>query len=548
MQGFLSKATIWFVFIGCFMWLRVFGQADSMLVNSSPHAVIHNHLSNLDRDFYHPEQAALSFPIDREKGKILAVQLKYILDGKGLFIDQNRLPKDKHFRDSLSGEAIYFITRNEPLIYLEQIDSVWYYSRTTVAAIPKIYQKIFPLGNWAGVYFQSPGWQISILGIPLWKWLGLGLFYVCAVILFRLIRFIFDRSVAPRLNKYLELKLENGPPFRKLSRLLGFWVGVAFFQYVLPMLYLPVTFNARGLKLLYILNILVTIFIGNQLIRIFMVKVQSVTEKSDTPLADQFMPIIKVAAFSVVWAIGIFYILNYLDVNITALLAGISIGSLAIALAAQDTIKNFFGSIMIFADKPFRVGDAILFKDIAGVVEEIGIRSTRIRTFANSLTTVPNSQLADEAIENLGLRLFRRYKTEIGITYDTPPALIDSFVNGIRVILEQHPFTRKDVIEVHLNDFGASALNIMVFTFFDVSDYTLELKSRHEVMTAIIQLAEELGVQFAFPTQTLHIETLPSRKGHTQIPTSNLKDEAQLVNKPEEHDFKNEHNSEPQNN
>lgn len=168
---------------------------------------------------------------------------------------------------------------------------------------------------------------------------------------------------------------------------------------------------------------------------------------------------------------------------------------------------------MIFADKPFRVGDAILFKDIAGVVEEIGIRSTRIRTFANSLTTIPNSQLADEAIENLGLRLFRRYKTEIGVTYDTPPALINSFVQGIRSILEQHPFTRKDVIEVHLNDFGASALNILVFTFFDVADYSLELKSRHEVMSSIIQLAEELGVQFAFPTQTLHIETMPNQYG-----------------------------------
>lgn len=531
MQKFVFKVSTGVVFIWCFMQLTAFGQADSVLVNSSPYAVIHNHLGNLKNSHYHPEKAALSFPVDREQGKTLAVQLKYILDGKGLFIDQNRLPKQSDYQDSLSRETIYFIDRNEPLIYLEQIDSAWYYSRTTVDAIPRLYRKIFPLGTWATVYFQAPGWQVKLLGIPLWKWLGLAVLCILSALLFRLTRLIFDRLVEPRLKKYLELGFKADKLFQKLSRLLGLWAGIVFFQYALPMLYLSVLVNARGLKLLYIVNVLVAIFIGNQLIRILFVKVQKITDKSDTPLADQFMPIIKVAAFSVVWAIGIFYILNFLNINITALLAGISIGSLAIALAAQDTIKNFFGSIMIFADKPFRVGDAILFKDIAGVVEEIGIRSTRIRTFANSLTTVPNSQLADEAIENLGLRLFRRYKTEIGITYDTPPALIDSFVNGIRAILEQHPFTRKDVIEVHLNDFGASALNIMVFTFFDVADYSLELKSRHEVMTSIIQLAEKLGVQFAFPTQTLHIETLPSQNGHTQIPSSNLKDETQLVNK-----------------
>lgn len=517
MQRDLFKAATGFILVWCLSQWTVFGQADSMLVNNSPYTVIQNHLGNLDKDFYHPEQAALSFPIDRKQGAILAVQLKYILDGKGLFIDQNRLPKSNNFTDSLSGEAIYFIDRHEPLIYLEQIDSAWYYSRTTVEAIPKLYRKIFPLGNWGGVYFQAPGWQISLFGIPLWKWLGLTVLCLLSVLLFKLTRWFFDKSMLPRLDKYLDFNALDNKPFQKLSRLLGFWVGVLFFQYVLPMLYLPVAFNAQGLTMLYIVNVLIVIFMGNQLIRICLVKLQKITAKSDTPVVDQFMPIIKVAAYSVVWAMGIFFILNFLKINITALLAGISIGSLAIALAAQDTIKNFFGSIMIFADKPFRVGDAILFKDIAGVVEEIGIRSTRIRTFANSLTTIPNSQLADEAIENLGLRMFRRYKTEIGVTYDTSPASIDSFVQGIRRILEQHPFTRKDVIEVHLNDFGASALNILVFTFFDVADYSLELKSRHEVMTSIIQLAEELGVQFAFPTQTLHIETLPNQLVPSQV-------------------------------
>jgi MscS family membrane protein len=213
--------------------------------------------------------------------------------------------------------------------------------------------------------------------------------------------------------------------------------------------------------------------------------------------------------------IGGLFILQNLNVNITALLAGISIGGLAIALAAQDTLKNFFGSLMIFIDKPFSVGHWITSGDLDGTVEEVGFRSTRIRTFRNSLTYVPNGKLADSTIDNHGLRQYRRFFMHISITYDTPPDLIEVFVEGLRKIVDRHPNTRKDFYIVEFNDMGDFALKIMFYIFFAVPTWPEELRARHEVLVEIVRLAEKIGIRFAFPTQTLHMENFPGQHSLT---------------------------------
>lgn len=512
-----------------FLHPALFGQVDSLRVHDSPYSVIYNHLYNLQKESYHPELAALSFQTDRETGTTLAIQLKQILDAKGLYVDLNRVPAQSGYRDSLTGEAIYFIDRNNPLIYVEQIDSAWYYSRTTVEAIPALHHKVFPFGTQIAVYFQAPVWQIKMFAIPLWKWLGLLLLLLTSAVFSRLIGWASNRTIAPFLQRHLELAPEVNNAILRLSRLLGLWVGLHLFWFIFPMFQLPVWANAVLVKSLGILSAFFLIFIVNQLVRVLFFKLRKIAGETNNTLDNQFLPLLRRLAFFLVWTLGIIYILDFLNVNVTALLAGISIGGLAIALAAQDTVKNFFGSIMIFVDKPFQIGDAIQFKDVGGVVEEVGIRSTRIRTFANSVTYVPNGMLADQIVDNLGLRVYRRFKTEIGITYDTPPVVIDLFVRGIRAILLQHTYTRKDVIEVHLNNFGSSSLNILLYTFFDVPDWGTELKSRHELMHAIMVLAGDLGVRFAFPTQTLHIEEFPGKGTTTPPPISDRDGEPALA-------------------
>lgn len=246
--------------------------------------------------------------------------------------------------------------------------------------------------------------------------------------------------------------------------------------------------------------------------------------RSKSTLDDQLVPLVRKSLKIFIVIIGVLFILQNLDFNVTALLAGISIGGLAFALAAQDTIKNLFGSLMIFLDKPFQVGDWVTSGDIDGTVEEVGFRSTRVRTFRNSVVYVPNGKIADATIDNHGLRNYRRFYTRIGITYDTPPEMIVAFVQGLRTIVEKHPHTRKEVFHIYLNDFADSSLSIMFYIFFKAPDWSKELTYRHEVMLDVIKLANHLGVRFAFPTQTLHVETFPEKTSLTPVTSTNEKD------------------------
>lgn len=505
-------------FVCCTASVSLFSQIDSSAVNDSPYGVIYNHLYYLQNDSYQPTRAAFSFQAQVADAEKLSIQLKQLLDGRGLYVDINRLPTENGYFDSLANAAIYYIDKDYPLIYVEKIGDDWFYSRTTVESIPDLHDELFPLGTQITTYFQAPFWQTPLLNIKLWKWLGIIVLLFLAWMVFAFINWLTGAVIRPSLRKRIGISPEVDKAGRRLYRLFGLLISLRFFVYIFPILQLPARLSAIVITLLGILSLFFLIFIIDQLVRILFFNLNKVAMKTSNTMDDQLMPVLKRIASIVVWLVGLFYILDYLDVNVTALLAGISIGGLAIALAAQDTVKNFFGSIMIFLDKPFQIGDWIHFGDVDGVVEEVGVRSTRIRTFANSITYVPNGKLADTVVDNMGLRQYRRYKAEISITYDTPPNRIDLFVKGIREIILRHPTTRKDYFEVHLNSFGPSSLNILLYTFFEAPNWTAELKGRHELMYAIIQLAHDLGVRFAFPTQTLHIEEFPGQISTTPTP------------------------------
>lgn len=193
-----------------------------------------------------------------------------------------------------------------------------------------------------------------------------------------------------------------------------------------------------------------------------------------------------------------------------SVVAGLGVGGLAVALAAQQTLANLLGSLIIMFEKPFAIGHWIKVKDLEGVVEDVGFRSTRIRTFYNSLVTIPSSELVSSTVDNMELREYRRVRTILTLTYDTPPAKIKAFVAGIREILESHPYTRKDVMQVAFHEFGAHSLDILLNFFLRVPDYSAELVERQRIFLDILNLAESMGVRFAFPTETLHVESLPA--------------------------------------
>jgi MscS family membrane protein len=193
-----------------------------------------------------------------------------------------------------------------------------------------------------------------------------------------------------------------------------------------------------------------------------------------------------------------------------SLLAGLGLGGLAFALAAKDTAANVFGSIMILWDRPFVVGDWIRVGAAEGTVEEIGFRSTRIRTFYDSQISVPNSQMANVEVDNLGRRLYRRTRQILGVTYDTSPEKMELFLEGLKNIIKASPVTRKDYFHVVFAGYGSSSLEVMLYYFLKVSDWSQELIAKQNINLEILRLAKELNVDFAFPTQTLHVESMPA--------------------------------------
>ena len=204
-------------------------------------------------------------------------------------------------------------------------------------------------------------------------------------------------------------------------------------------------------------------------------------------------------------------VLQNLGINVASLLAGLGLAGLAFSLAAKETVANFFGSLMILLDKPFDLGDWVILGDYEGSVVEIGIRSTVIRTFYDSMITLPNSVVMNGLIDNMGKRNHRRIKTTLDIAYDTTPVQLRQFMNSIRALLANHPHTVKTLDQhVVLSAFQASSLGVMLYFFIDVKDWTEELLVREAIFMSIIELADEQRIEFAFPTRTVHLHGVSS--------------------------------------
>ncbi len=230
-------------------------------------------------------------------------------------------------------------------------------------------------------------------------------------------------------------------------------------------------------------------------------------KRSSRQFDNLFIPLANSTAKIAIGVVGVIAtIATFSDELPSTLLGGLGIGGIAIALASQETLSNFVGSITLLFDRPFEVGDYVKIDNVEGSIESLGFRSTRIRTPLDSEVTLPNSKLASSSIDNLGRRKYRRYLTWLGVEYSTTPERIEAFCEGIRELIRRHPHTRKDFYAAYLHNFGANSLDIQLLVFFEVPDYATELRERHRLLADVLRLAAELGVSFAFPTQTLYLQ------------------------------------------
>lgn len=227
--------------------------------------------------------------------------------------------------------------------------------------------------------------------------------------------------------------------------------------------------------------------------------------RTDTVLDDQIIPVFRSGLRVFVIVVGGAMVIQELGYSITSLIAGLGIGGAAIALASKDTLSNLFGSLVIFVDRPFHVGDWIQVGDVEGTVEEVGLRVTRVRTFANSLITLPNSMLTTRVINNWSQMQKRRLKFTVGVTYDTTPDQMEQAVQRIRQVLREDERIHQDFFLVNFTEFGASSLDIFVYAFTVTTVWGEFLQTQQEILLKVMRELRELGLEIAFPTRTVHI-------------------------------------------
>jgi MscS family membrane protein len=351
---------------------------------------------------------------------------------------------------------------------------------------------------------RLPAWAKSpIAGVASWQWLGLAVgLAVCLGFLYGIYR--LTRHFAGRRAE------EAGPGCQAVLTPLAIILVTAFPMPLLSAIFriggtarIVITFMQTGA--LYLSAAWLSV-IAASLVAEAIVSSEHLRRRSlDSQLIRLGMRLAGIAI-----AVGLLIQGAYeLGFPAYSVLAGLGVGGLAVALAARDSLANLLGSMLIMIEKPFRVGHYVRVSGTDGTVEDVGFRSTRIRTLDNSLISIPNNAVVNATVENLSLRAMRRQRFFIQVTYDTPRVKLEALIAEIKQLIDDHPLTNKTNFHVRFNDFGESSLNILVYFYIVTTDYAQELGAREEILLQIIDLVNRLGIEFAFPTRTLVIEAPP---------------------------------------
>lgn len=335
-----------------------------------------------------------------------------------------------------------------------------------------------------------------------WQWLAMFLVIILGAIADKVVAWILSRHVIHWKKKHDSLQGLDSTVLRPLGLMamaLIWWAGLT----VLGLPNVALTILLIAVKLLASLSGVWSAFrLVDVLYALLINKAKGTANRFD----DLLVPMISKSLKVFVVIMGIIFVADNLNVDVTSLLAGLGLGGLAFALAAKDLLGNFFGSVTVLLDSPFHIGDWVIIGDIEGSIETVGFRTTTIRTFYNSVITLPNSVLTTTNIDNMGARQYRRMKTMLGLTYSTPPEKIDAFCEGIRTLIQLHPYMRKDYYQVYFNQYSAASLDILVYVFWQTPDWDTELRERHRFLLDILRLAKQLEVEFAYPTQTIYLK------------------------------------------
>lgn len=295
-----------------------------------------------------------------------------------------------------------------------------------------------------------------------------------------------------RIDVSLFLALEN--PLKNFILLLGLYIALSI---------LPLAPAAR-FYLVVLFRIAVVVFLAWALYNL--TESRPLKKISRRYRLDPLLLVFLVKALkALIVALAGIMILHQLGYDVNGFIAGLGLGGLAVALAAKDALANIFAGIVIIADKPFSVGDWISTPQVEGTVEQVSFRSTKVRTFAQALVTVPNAVLANEAITNWSRMGKRRISFNLKVVLSTPREKLERTTGLIREMLQAHPDVHPDTILVHFEEFGVSSLEIALYFFTNTTLYAGYLAAREEINLQILGILEKEGVVLATPARTIHL-------------------------------------------
>ncbi len=398
-------------------------------------------------------------------------------------------------------------------------DNLWRFSAATVAKIDELYEQAQsrekvtglvdsqvtkPPQVWLREQFPATLRERKIISLRLYQWICLG---VLVFVGFGA-EFIVRHGLRWLTNTWFRF-ITNGDrkraeiaawrPLGLLAQALVWYGGTKLID--LPPMVLTVLFI--GLKAFAVFAAVWTAFRLIDLLSQFWLRRTAGTE---TKFDDLLVELVSKSLKTISVCFGFVLFAQLFSLDVWGLMGGLGIGGIAIAFAAKEALGNLFGSITVLMDRPFEIGDWVITENIEGTVESVGMRSTRIRTFYNSQVTLPNSRMTTAVVDNMGRRHYRRIKETLGIEYHTKPEQLENFCEGIRELILQHPYTRKDYFHVYFTGYGDSSLNILLYCFLACPDWGTELREKHRLLSDIFRLAEALNIGFAFPTRTVHLQ------------------------------------------
>jgi MscS family membrane protein len=378
----------------------------------------------------------------------------------------------------------------------------WVFSRSTVEQIDRWFSSLED--HWIHERLPPALTREGPLGLLAWQWLGLAVALVGAIAIGRVLggvtRLVVRRVVTWRAGPDVELE-------RLLRRPLRFFWAVAALYLLRYSLHLPSSIDASVAKVLRALFVVAVFWIA---LRVVEATSHRLLERDDGDAGERraVVPLATITAKIAAFLMALAGVLAELGYQPTSIIAGLGIGGLGLALAAQKTVEHLFGSVSIGLDRPFKVGDFVKVEDVQGTVERIGLRSTRVRTLDRTLVTIPNGKLADMRIESFTARDRLRLQCSLGLVRWTRAEQVRAVVEGVRATLVAHEKVWPDRVVVVFKAIGDDALEVAVDCWMQTTDVDELAALRQELLLRFLEIIEAAGTSLAYPTRTVQVTRL----------------------------------------